>query len=1509
MARIAPKSFGKKDKARAGGGSAGRASVGDSVRTKLQGKFGRLGILLLAACAGFASGCGSSHNTNVVMVSVTASGSTNVIVGTSVMLTGTVTGATNLNVTWACTYTTTTTTGTGSSAKTTTSAATACSSATPPGAVGAISDQQDTTVLFTAPTAVPSQTNFPLLVITITATSVADTKVTGTITLTLDSGISVALTPLTATVPTLEQEQFQVGITNDTLHMGVTWLVTQTSSTTTTPEYQLPTCSPGCGMIDAKSGLYTAPSTVPTSTTVTTTPADVTVVVYANADPSRFATGTITIIQGGPIVFNGISPTIAPQGALFWDIYLNAPNISSSSTITLTDAHNGMTTLTSNSNQVKVVFPIPNTTVTNPASTGARIRLLANNLAVAGPVTVSVTDPGETVTTSPTGVFTYNIIPTRATSISSVPDDVIQGTLGSQTKVSIDGGNFGPNGNSAKVTFQGNTIPQDPQLPSNARQLHLAFSTSGISSGGPGLYPLSVVGNTFPIPAVDNPSVTNLAVFPDYSSAQPVLGPAVPAGNNPSAIDIDTDLGVVVVAEAGSNAIQFYRIVAATGAGPGTLVPIDPHSGADCAGSCTLTSAPDVTTGNLVNMNLPVGVSVNRNLHTVAVINYGQQTDNSGNTAATISGQTVMVFPIPFPGGPANVVPGTPFSLDISNVLQGAVVPAPMPYAIGVDPDTNLALVAYSSTASNTASNLGFVINLNPPGSQYTCIMLASPAQGAAPTGQCVFAQVTLNTGAYPQIAFGPHSHVALVTPGGMGSVSGVDVTKKSTSTPISSITLGAGIVTVTTSAPHNLLPGNPGSVLIAGVPTMNSINNTNFNGVFSVAVDSDVTFSYSLPNNTAAGTYAIPANTMPVPTVYYNTPNFEFGVSQTAQGVAINPITRTAALADANATGGGGGAQIDLLNSLDQSVSSIAWSSGCTFFTNPCQNSIEFAGTTNVAWQPYTNAVVSYNPNPKVQEVSISDPTTRSRYAFLMLKGPGSLSMKVMNGTTGTLTLFGGIVVDPASNQAFVAESGSSTQSGQIEVVSLGLPGTNSIIAVKPLEITEVLVPSPTPGLGNVGGIPNALVPDATLTSATDLSGVLIYGSGFGSAGNATTQVRLDGAPIPQANVQVLSDRKMMVTIPAAFLSAPHHYSLDVLNGAVQSNSLEFLVIQAVDLSKVCAASNTMPSSVAIADQIANGPFSPIAVVTLTGCNNIAVIDVNPASLTFGSIINTAAVGAMPEGIAVSQRFGLAVVANNGDGTASVIDLTKHPPVQAVPAIQTGSNAMPIGVAINEATGAALIANSNANTVSEVDLSQLFAATPATTLTANNIGGIQNPIAVAIDPDRGTNNQGLAVVTALALISGSSPEGELASVDIGLTSPALSTTATTGNVTASPTGIVFDPTAASGTTNGGLFYANSSGGNVISTFNPDNGSTDPVDVGINPTALAYNPLTGALLTTNFGSQTISIVDMLSNPFKTRQTLGLPGSPQFGVAIDPFTNLAVIVDQGNKRAFIFPMPN
>jgi DNA-binding beta-propeller fold protein YncE len=1462
-----------------------------------------LALAVITPCL-LLNGCGGSSGATVTSVFISSSIGNTLILGQSTTLTATVTGPTNTDVTWVgCTYTTTTFNSGGSPIVAT---AKPCPS---DGSFGTLSNEQTTgTATFLAPSILPNPTTFPLLSIIITVQAVADSSKhgTGTIALNIDSGISVSLTPTTAAVPTLEQQPFFAILTNDLQSKGVTWSLTQTTPSSTTPTTPnayaaLPTCTvtgnaTGCGSIDAN-GIYTAPAVVPTNptvpTTVTTTPQSLTIVATSVEDPTRFALGTITIVAGGPITYNGITPTIAPQGAIYWDIYLNAPNMSSASIVTLTDANNGKTTLTSGSNQIKILFPIPTGTVANPPSSGARVRLFANNLANTGPVTISVADPAEPVTETPGGVFTYNILPVRPTSVASVPTDILQGgTASGNIGLTIDGGYFGASGQLANVVFQGNALPGvtngQGQPLSGPKQLQVQLPSGAINTGLPGLYSLAVGRTTPPLPFENNAAVTDLAVFPNYSTNPPVLvGNPVPAGTNPSAIGIDQTLGVVAVVETGANAVQFYTI------GTGTLTPIG---------------------GPVAVGNVPTNLSVNATNHTVAVVNYQDQ--------------SITVLPIP--GAPVQA-PGTPFTLNISGALQGQVSPAPFPYSIGVDPDTNMGVVAYSSTSASSAANLGFLVNLNTGTNPYGCFT-------AGATAPCLFAQVTLNTGAYPQVAMAPQGHIAYVSPGGSGALQGVDVTKKSASGYISTLTLAAGIVTVTTTASNGLVPGNSGTVLITGVPlpgAAGSANPTtaNFNGVFNVVAVSDTAFSYVL-NSLSSGTVTVPALPSPatgtVAQVFYSSPNLIFGgLSQTSQGISINPITNTAALADANSTGRNG-PQINLINDLDQSISSISFFATCTFYTTtlPCADSAELLGTANVAWQPYSDSIVSYNP--QLNQVSISDPVSANRYAFVCnvpanscltnpqnatqqstfntqttLPGTGTATITVANGTTNSLTLFGGIAVDPATNQAFVVMSGSN----QIYIVNLGPVPANTL---KAAQISNILVPNPNPGLGVIGGIPNASVPQGTLTSTKDLTGVQIFGSGFDTA----SQVRLDGTAIPPGDVQFVSSRELIVTIPAANLSFPHKYALDMVNGSgVQSNPTDFFVIQAVDLSQICTSTGgTQPSSVAIADQLANGPFSPIAVVSNSGCNNISVVDINPTALVngvtvqnpnFGKILNSIAVGATPQGVAVSEPFGMAVVANNTAGTASFVNLLTNS--LAVPDVSTGTS--PAGVAINDATGVVIVANTGSNTVTEIDMSPLFGTTPATTLTPVSIGGFQLPTAVAIDPDRGTNNQGLAVVTSLQLLNGSAPSGALQGVDIGAAVPILSATVVTGNVTAPTTGIVFDPTVTTGTANNGVFYASSSGGNVISSYNPDSGSVIPVNVGINPTALAINTETGAILTTNVAGSTISLVDTTASPLKTVGTFGLSGSAQFGVAIDQFTNLAVVVDQANNRLLIFPMPN
>jgi hypothetical protein len=1518
-------------------------------------------------------------------------------------MTATVTGATNLNVNWTpqyisgkppCQYTTT-----PSGGKTT--ALTNCPS---DGSFGTLTNLQTTgTATYTAPSKLPDPNTYPSLEISICAQSIQNTGKTGCAKITLISGISVVLNPPTASVPTQEVQQFNVLLTNDIQNKGVTWLLTQnvpnTNSSGTFLNYpQLPTCSPSCGTITPDSNnpnvaVYTAPSAIPTAIT----PAQknnsnlvnqVTIVTTSAADTTEFTIGTITVVSGGPITFNGISPSIAPQGATLWDIYLNAPNLSSSSKITLTGPGIGSVTKDSTSGQIKILFPLPTTststtttttaacntttsTSTNSCSTGARLRLNASDLVASGPVTVSVVDPVQTVTQcsgnplpqgcSVAGTFTFNVIPVRPTSTASVPNDVVQGKLSQDTPVVIDGGYFGNNGGLVGVFFQGNSgVGLNPNVPSTSRQLDALFTTNLFNSQSPGLYTLSVDSRANPAPAATNPSITNIALFPDYSTTPPsVVASGIPVGTNPgsanpSAVDMDSTLGVLVVAEAGSStatppvpsSVQFYTI------GNGTLTPID-STGANCAVSCPITGQ----TFPGVSVNIPTGISVNSINHTVALVNYGDQ--------------TVTVLPIPVPGAAAQTpAPGTPFTVGLppsSQSSQGAGTAAPIPYSIGVDPDANLAIVAYSSTTASAALNLGYVVNLNPNSgtNPYGCPLTnALSGQSSSSVGQCLYAQVTLNTGTYPQIAVAPHNHLAVVTPGGSGVVRGVDVTHQSSANVIKSATLTAGLVTVTVDTtlcppgvsptansttnpcPLLMVPGNAGTALIANVKPGNSANNALFNGVFDVSVLSSNSFSYSVPTTTVtdSGSGECDSTTNVCAEVFYGTPDQTFPLTSTAQGVAINSVTHTAAIADANATGQNG-SQLWLLNSLDQSTSSFGFSANCTAFIPSCPSAPELLATADVAWQPYTNELVSYNPH--LNQVSISDPVSRQRYAFacnpaatpgvscitdpitptdrqnflsqIALSGSGMSTIPVQNGNTNSLNLFGGLTVDPQTNQVFVVKSGS----GTIDILNL-----NAATPIKPTHVSEVIVPNPTPGPGVIGGVPNALVPQATLTSTTALSGVKIFGTGFAPG----MSVRLDRVDITTQGGTIdkiaNNGREVDVTIPPAFLSTPHHYALDVVSNNAQSNAVDFIVVQAVDFSKVCTASgggptNTMPTSVALADQIANGPFSPIALVSVTGCNSIVVLDMNPTVTVGGQVQpnpnlghmigSPVSVGTNPQGIAISQPLGLAVVANNGAGTASVLDLTPLPgasPVQKVPDTSTGTN--PTGVAINDATGAAIVANTGSNTVTLLNLATLFPSgttAAATSLTPVSIGGVQQPLAVAIDPDRGTNNQGIAVVTSVQLAAGSAPTGGLAVIEIGFATPILSNTISSGFVSGTPTGIVFDPTVVTGTTNQGAFYANSSGTNTITEFNPDTGSGSSVSVGINPTSLAINPQTGAILTSNSASNTISIVDTLSNPFRTLQTLGFPGSATFGAAIDQFTNLAVIVDQANMRVLIFPMPN
>jgi DNA-binding beta-propeller fold protein YncE len=1471
------------------------------------------------------SGCGSSSTANQVVVSV--SGTVSVMVPTQTQtVTATVTGATDVSSAFDCTYTTTPN-PTTTTPSPTPSAAAECTSAN--GAVGVLSNIQNTsttlvsTATFTAPTVFPDQTKLPNVIVTITATSNADKKKTGKFSITFDSGIRITLSPASATLGTGETQFFLAKDFNGNVISPdqLTWRVTfEVNAKTSSADCS--TGSDSCGSID-KTGLYTAPTAVPTAAPAsTTTPVNaagiVTVYAFSNVDNARISQAAVTIVKAGDITFSGFSPTVAPQGGLQQDIFLAATNATSQLGVTIDPTDSNCTQVPANTthntidpSQIKVVFA-PGAA---SASIGARVRLNTmqhpDQLKTAGFYQVQVFSSNTSInvtTNPPNATFCLQIQPVRPTIVSTSPDNFQESTLGQTTgePFVMDGGFFGPaDSPTIAANFNGqpllaNSSPSPAVVPT-ARRINSFLPAPAASGNFAGLFPVSVAYSTSPTPfTAPNPTsaFSNMAVIPDYGGSNPPLdisgspltlkpvpqppppnppkiyiGPATPlisfgATSAPSSIAMDPADGLAIVTLAGvnSNNVQFIGL---TGSTP--------------AVTNQFSSGGNVATGVAVDDQLTLLTSPQPNV--AAVVNYASK--------------SLSILSVPA---------GTPLgTVDLSCAIPQSdpaclASPEPFPYSVGIDPFSHRAVVAFAST------NIGLIVNLNADPNvtaKLKCLPSATNVTWTLP--YCPIAYVTLNTGTNPQVAFEPGARLVYVTPGGAGLLSGVDLNNPSAgSVAIVSATRASNVVTVTTSIAHNLNPGNPGTVLISGLPP-GSTNKTDFNGSFSVGQVLDAThFQYfqADKDDTSTCTAVCVASS--------GTPFLTYSISPSIVGIAINPITRSAVLADPNATI----SQISFIDPKSQTVSAMSLFSE---ETGPVSTGAPELGAAEVAFQPFSNTAVSFNP--KTNEVSLLDPSLSQRPAIVTtgqnglacLTAAGVLVSCASTNPVPSVTILGAVAVDPVSNLVLTLNSGSGTLTG----FRLG--------TIKSIHIERVL----TPAIDTApGGTPANLSPAAKITLGAGpqpVGPVRILGSGFSAT---PLQVRLDGIDVSTlgATVTPNGSQELDVTFPAFIpgttppapvFPAPRHYALDVVTSAPtglnHSNVMDFTVIEEIPLAP-CNVSTASPSGTPAAPGgVAIDEVNSLAVVTNTGsgCNQVSVFSLKPASL-FNQTVKTIATGDTPTGVAVIPRLvytgqaagasGVAVVTNSGSNSVSLLDLVNAVPVTDASgkAITVNVGTGPSGVAIDQETNLAVTANTTSNTVSTIDLTPLT-ATPIGALVPTSVAVDQDPIAVAIDPDRGTNGRGLAVVTGLVLNGASAPFGALDSVDIGASTPVRSTSASTSFLSATPTGVVFDPSVSPA-----LFYAVSTQGNVITSFNPDTGTTQTIKVGINPNAIAFNFQTGTILTVNSLSNTISVVD--SQTFATKATLGIGATSKFAAAIHTFTNLAVIADHDNNRVILFPLP-
>jgi len=1523
-------------------------------------------VVAFACAAIFLGGC-SSSSVNVITVTVSPS-STSVIAGQIQTFTATVAGSTTTTVkNWPCTYSyTPLPTATTPNPAAVTGSCTSGQTLNG-GSIGTwvITTTNGSNVLtYTA----PSLSNFPSPppTLTFTATADASTKKTATAVVTLDSGIRAEIGPQSVTVPVGITPAATVGFLASLVNsppINLQWLLVQpnpgdtknTNNDTANP--LAVTCSPTCGTIDAN-GIYTAPATLPTATTpagsTTTSPTTVYVVMNSAKDPLHYAVATITLVSAtnNSINFTGIFPATVAAGSAYANIYLNAENLLNSTQIFFTKPGQtqSLPILSTYIHTIPIsaeyctasasgVTPV----VTCGASLLTRIELTSDQLATAGTAQIEITGiPGSEAATSPCtnvpnadgSTSTSNIscpltiAYTSPALVAASPDSFPQGA---NTNIVVDGGYFGSASTQiVKLLLDGSSTGSFSS--SGSRQL--VGSPQGSTLQNPGLYEVTIqsnapLGSQPPFPA----ATTNVAVQPTFASFSPnptnppILCPNIPVaqhpetfppcftlpGTNPapSSFALDSAKGFAVMTLQGTNALQLIDL---TGTQPA------PGLGLTMTGGSAPTSIAlddQISIPGYTGQDLGVVVS-------------------SGDSKLYLYAiSRTSITPI-----------GSPIPVDLQSLISTSGTGVPTPYAVGVDPGTHLAALAYANT------NIGFIVDVNPnlDGSDtHTCF-----SNSTAKTPPCVIAPVSMVTGATPQVVMEPGAPLAYVTPGGQGSNAVVNLLQQGFSAQIAPAVSGgtsgavrtSGIVKIITLTPHGINPALGGSVIIAGLLP------ADLNGTYEVIPGSVVdpyTFSYAQDGNPKD---EVETNTASTPgTVQYGSPYFSFNTTSTVTGAAINSTTHTLAFADPNANL----AQITFIATEDQAVTgSLTLTAGSCNGCTPTPAGAPEIGFRSISFDPFTNVLVAYDPSDNSgpsfpgNAISLINPgsagltgagTAPYRIIAAIPTGQVGTGSYTPAGQTAAVTVNGPMIYDPKSRFVLAANAGSNT------VSYLNLDPSNSFkkVFVQTLRVTgpstgpdAAVVPNSQPALGSAPATScdptsaiNSCMPQAVRVGKT--ATLQLLGQGFlpGGAGSANPVVRLDGSSTGVTVLGQATDGEVDVSVDASVLTVAHDFAVDVqlpsAFGAIVSNSIDLHAVGVLDLTPVCAPTASFPQgpeAVAIDDSL------HIAFVTNYACNSVSLININTQDFIradqsvvhYGSVITTVPVGNNPIGIAVIPRLGYAVAANSGDtpnGSASVIDYNhSHTPDTAaiVPiTITSGSTTTtansvavglaPRGVAMDQDRALALVANSGSNTLSSIDLTVLLpGAVTTTSPVATTVALSGPPTAIAISPD-----QAIAAVTNLQNTGTSVASAGIDVVTLSGSVPVRSTTASVSSLTASLTGIVFDPAPAfNPTPSDAVFYATSTQQNAVYVFDPTSGSTNTIRVGINPYSAGYDYQTGTLLTINSTSNTSSVID--SQNLRTRQTLGISSQSQFAVAVDNWFNTAVIVDQNNNRVLLLALP-
>jgi DNA-binding beta-propeller fold protein YncE len=879
--------------------------------------------------------------------------------------------------------------------------------------------------------------------------------------------------------------------------------------------------------------------------------------------------------------------------------------------------------------------PVPTTFI---SSILLRATLPENLLSGPGPAPVQIvvqTQDGSTSNVLP-GAQGLTIVPTQPIVLASLPNTLTPS--GSSTNLSLIGGYFSAN-SPTTVSFNGQTLAANVN---SSRQL-----TANIASGAvpaPGLYPLIVRNGDVVAP---DPGVSgiNIAVEPSTNSIPSAPQSSFAVGPAPQAIAIDPALGLAVVVNQKNC----------------------PTLTSPCASIINLATNTPVPGSPVPVGNSPTSVAIDDQLpnHIAAV------TNSADNTISVINLTTLAVTTLNLPN--PNTAPN----------------PAPVPWAIGINPLTHRGLVAFQK------SNLADVVDFS---------------NGVPTFVQSVGGTFTLfSTGTFPSVAVDPRLNWAIATPGGQGTVDIVDLGHNAApndplrpptvlgTLTISATIQGVGINTET----HQALFADPNGSISQGGAAPNSISTfslldqtvkpvfatlngspINVPGLVASAVNSLQNIGIAV-NENGSGFVVDVANGLVLQTIT--------GLNVPA-AVAIDAVTNTAYVVN---SGNNTVSVVPLSTSGVNPLQIVESNPSITYVQSPNAGlslsvvGAGFTGASQVLLDGVPVPTVLVNSRELVGSVPASMLSSARGYVVYVQNSASALSNVVHLNviqpvTVGALPV--GVAVDNARDQAVVTNSGS----GDISVVNL-LTGavvtpqssTSFLTGASPFGVAVL----PRLGLAFVvnngsnnatildeAGLNGAFAPPVTVPlcgtcvlpigatidpdTALALFTLQLTTPSNGNQGELG-QVSIAGATpatVPGANLLQVDLTPLGLAVDPSLNGDPSQ-AVTVVATAAGVNQATGAGTSALDFVSSNAGSVTnRVNNLFLPTDVTFDPVNQVFLATDSAINNIFIV--NPASSVLASI----AASINPTSLDYSYNASALVTANSATSTISVIDYVCPP-------------------------------------------------------------------------------------------------------------------------------------------------------------------------------------------------------------------------------------------------------